>query len=165
MYKYTLHESTNGYEVYVNLITSAAGQYLGRQPYVINLVKEVLKPVKLRGKSVAIEHDMGRIIGNTDIVETSEKDTIYYAKPSKRTVFSRFAKNRTPSPSPKLTILLTKDAEGNYEVLDTWIGPSKPPFPGDENETLKSRDYWQTHALVHEAEAVQTNTITKVCPY
>lgn len=158
-------QSKIGYEVYVDLITSAAGQYLSRQPYIINLIKEALEGTKLKGAEVAIERDMGRVIGNTDIVETTEKDTIFYAQPTKKSIFSRFAKNRFPSPSRQLTILLSKDTDGNYELHDTWIGPFSPPFPGDEKATTKSKAYWQKHALVQDARAVQSKTITKVCPY
>lgn len=165
MYKYVISQSSGGYEIYVNLITSPAGQYLSRQPYIINLLKEVLAPMKFTQGKVTIEHDMGRNIGNTDIVETTDKDTIFYAQPSKKNVFSRYAKNRYPSPSHKLAIVMEKDAEGNYEILDTWIGPYSPPFPGDKNETAKSKPYWQTHALVQDAQAVQSKTITKICPY
>lgn len=165
MYRYAITKSPAGYEIYVDLITSSAGQYLSRQPYIINLIKEVLLPMDLTSSKLAIERDMGRIIGNTDIVETTEKDNIFYAQPNKKNVFSRYAKNRYPSPSRKLTIILEQDADGNYEVSDTWIGPYSPPFPGDEKETAKSKDYWQTHALVHDSHAVQSRTITKICPY
>lgn len=165
MYKYAITESPNGYKVYVNLIASPAGQYLSRQPYIIKLVKEVLAAKDLTRSKETIEHDMGRVIGNTDIVETSDKDTIFYALPNKRVVFSRFAKNRYPAPSPKLTIILERDADGDYEISDTWIGPCSPPFPGDANATVKSKPYWETHALAQDAQAVQSKTITKICPY
>lgn len=165
MYKYVIAESPSGYEVYVNLIASSAGKYISHQPYVISLIKEVLTSMNLTDSQVSIEREMGRVIGNTDIVETTEKDTIYYAQPNKKKVFSRYAKNRYPLPSSTLTIILAQDMDGNYEVHDTWIGPYIPPFPGDENETAKSRSYWETHALVQDAQAVQTKTITKICPY
>lgn len=165
MYRYVIVESTGSYEVYVNLIKSLAGQYLSRQPYVINLVKEVLTSARLKGQVVTLEHDMGRVIGNTDIIETTEKDTIFYAQPVKTSVFSRYAKNRYPTPSQKLTIQLARDEDGHYEILDTWIGPSSPPFPGDENEADNSKIYWETHALVQNSQLVQSRTITKVCPY
>jgi hypothetical protein len=165
MYKYVIMRSPSGYEVYVNLITSSAGQYLSRQPYVIGLIREVLEPMDLAKEQIAIERDMGRVIGNTDIVETTEKDTIFYAQPAKKSVFSRYAKNRFPSPSRKLTINLRQDTDGNYEIYDTWIGPDRPPFPGDKNETAKSKSYWKTHAFVQDAQAVQPKTITRVCPY
>lgn len=165
MHKYLLVESPNGYDVYVNLISSLAGTYLSRHPYVIGLMKEVLAPMKLRGATVSIEHDMGRIVGNTDIVETTDKDTIYYAMPYKKTVFFRYAKNRHPSPSKCLTIILHKDKDGNYEVSNTWVGPFVPPFPGDENATPKSMAYWETHAMAPDVHDIQSKTITRDCPY
>jgi len=165
MYKYPITQSSNGHEVYVNLIASSAGHYLSRQPYVLNLIKEVVASMNLTAPRVTIERNMGRVVGNTDIVETTEKDTIFYAQPYKKSVFSRYAKNRFPSPSHELTIILERDTDGNYEVTDTWIGPCSPPFPGDENETAKSKSYWQTHALVQDAQPVQAKTITKICPY
>ncbi len=165
MYEYVIVESPGGYKIYVNLIASQAGRYLSRQPYVIGLIKEVLKPMALKNSRVAIERDMGRVIGNTDIIETTEKDTIFYAQAAKQNVFSRYAKNRYPLPSRKLTIILKQDDFGDYEIHDTWIGPNKPPFPGDQNETAKSKTYWETHALVQDAQVVQFKTITKVCPY
>ncbi len=158
-------ELPTGYEVYVNLIASSAGHYLSRQPYVINLIREVLLPMTLEGNKVTVERDMGRVIGNTDIIDTTEKDTIFYAQVQKENVYSRFARNRYPSPSQVLTIIMEKDAEGHYEVLKTWIGPHTPPFPGDTKETVKSKTYWLTHAFAQDAYAVQSRTITKECPY
>ncbi len=165
MYRYIITLTRNSQTVYVNLITSSAGHYLNRQPYVINLIRDVLKPMKLSGARLSIERDMGRVIGNTDIVETSETDNIFYAQPVKKTFFSRYAKNRLPSPSHKLTIILEKDSNGDYEIVNTWIGPCSPPFPGDVNETVKSRTYWENHALVLDVQGVQPKTITKTCPY
>ncbi|HVC35885.1 MAG TPA: hypothetical protein VNE40_00355 [Candidatus Dormibacteraeota bacterium] len=165
MYRYVVAESPDGYQVWVNLITSSAGRYISRQPHLITLIKEVLAPMSLSGSRVSIERDMGRVIGNTDIVETSEKDSIFYAQPYKMNVFSRYVKNRFSPPSHKLTLIIQQDNEGNYELTDTWIGPCSPPFPGDIKETTKSKLYWASHALVSDAQIVQAKTITKVCPY
>lgn len=165
MYKFTLSRPDSDCEVYVDLISSSAGRYLSRRPYLINLIKEVLVSSDLSGDRVIVERDMGRTIGSTDIVKTSEKDTIYYAQPIKTKVFSRFAKNRYPESSQVLTIVVMQDGNGDYEVKDTWIGSASPPFPGDEHETNDSKIYWQTHALVHEARVVQSKTITRDCPY
>lgn len=165
MYKYVILEFGVGRKVYVNLISSSAGHYASRYPQVINLMKEALSSAKLDGPAVTVEKDMGRVIGNTDIVKTTEKDTIYYAQPIKQTVFSRIARNRLPAPSRKLTMHLKLDKAGNYEIADAWIGPSSPPFPGDKHETANSKAYWQTHALVQDAQRVQSQSITKVCPY
>lgn len=165
MYKYVISKSPDGFEIYINLITSSAGHYLSRQPHVINLIKEVLLPMDLSASQIFVERDMGRIIGNTDIVDTTDKDTIFYAQPNKKQIYSRYAKNRYPAPCKMLTIILQKDENGDYEVTDTWIGPHSPPFPGDEHATVKSKPYWENHALVYNTDAIQSKTITKDCPY
>src|SRR5579863_1711503 len=142
MYRFLIAESDQTYEVYINLISSSAGRYLSRRPYVIGLIKELISSQKLKGSRVVIEQDMGRHIGTTDIVQTSFNDAIYYAQPLKSKVFSRFAKNRYPQQSNALTVIVQRDSDGNYEVCDTWIGPSCPAFPGDEYETRESKLYW-----------------------
>lgn len=160
-----LDETKEGYYVYVNLISSPAGLYLSRRPYLVDLLQGVLSARVLHGKRVVIEQDMGRDIGTTDVVTTSDADTIYYAQTLKSEVFSRFARNRSPQQSTKLTVVVEQDDDGNYEVINTWIGAHHPKFPGDENETADSKTYWKTHALVQDALAIQSKSITKVCPY
>lgn len=160
-----LDETSHEYAVYINLISSSAGCYLSRRPYVVALIKELLSTNALRGERVVIEQDMGRDIGTTDVVSTSDKDTIYYAQPLKSDVFSRFAKNRFPQASSMLTVIIERDSDGNYEVSDTWIGGDHPALPGDTHETTASREYWQTHAFVQGAQAIQSKSLTKSCPY
>ena len=165
MYKYLIQPIAHDREVYVDLIASPAGQYISRQPYVLGLVKEIVDSLRFDSPIVTVEKDMGRVIGNTDIVDTTEKDTIYYAKAYKKSVFSRFAKNRYPAPSSILTAVFKRDTDKNYELTDTWIGPDCPPFPGDDEATTGSKLYWEKHALIHNAQIIQSKTITKVCPY
>jgi len=165
MYKYTITNTDNGYEVYIDMINSPAGHYLSRRPYIMNLIKEAITDRDLKEETIILEIDMGRDIGKTDIVSTTDNDNIYYAMPIKQTVYSRFAKNKYAQNSHKLSIILVKDPKGDYEVRDTWIGPLKPPFPGDDLATKDSKQYWETHALVHDAQIIQTKTITKNCPY
>ena len=165
MYKFMIDENNANYDVYVNLISSPAGHYLSRRPHIIALIKELLAKKKLKGQRITLEADMGRDIGTTDVIVTSEKDTIYYARAVKSEVFSRFAKNRHPQASTKLTVILERDADGDYEVRDTWIGANHPAFPGGEYETAESKAYWRTHALVQDALAIQSKSITKDCPY
>ena len=160
-----LDESNDTYDVYVNLISSSAGNYLSRRPYVVALIKELLSTKSLRGQRMVVEQNMGRGIGTTDVVTTSDKDTIYYAQPLKSTVFWRFAKNRSPQVSNILTVTFERDTDGNYEVCDAWIGDNHPAFPGDEQETTASKTYWQNHALVQDAQAIQAKSLTKTCPY
>ena len=160
-----LDETNDDYNIYINLISSSAGHYLSRRPYIITFIKELLSVNPLKGERVIIEQDMGRDIGTTDIVTTSDKDTIYYAQPLKSAIFSRFAKNRYPQVSSMLTVIVERDADGDYEVSDTWIGGSHPAFPGDKHETTESKSYWQAHALVQDAQPIQLKSLTKTCPY
>jgi hypothetical protein len=160
-----LDETKDGYDVYINLISSSAGRYLNRRPYVIALIKELLVTKRLHGQRIVIEQDMGRGIGTTDVVTTSDKDTIYYAQALKSDVFFRFARNRYPQTSSTLTVIVERDSDGNYEVSDTWIGGDHPAFPGDKHETSTSKEYWQTHALVQDAHVIQSKSLTKTCPY
>jgi hypothetical protein len=165
MYKFMIDDSNDKYDIYVNLITSPAGHYLSRRPYVLDLIKEMLAAKQLRGERVVIEQNMGRHIGTTDVVSTSGDDTVYYAQALKSQVFSRFARNRYPQTSTWLTVIAEQDGDGNYEVRDTWIGANYPAFPGDEHESADSKDYWLTHALVPDSFAIQAKTKTKDCPY
>jgi hypothetical protein len=165
MYRYVLDDTNRDYSVYVNLISSSAGHYLNRRPYVIALIKDVLYSHRLQGERIIIEHDMGRNIGTTDIVDTTDKDTIFYAQASKSNVYLRFARNRYPQTSSLLTIVALKDSRGDYEVSDVWIGGAHPAFPGDRYETSDSREYWGTHAMVQDAQVVQSKSVTKTCPY
>lgn len=160
-----LDETNSKYNIYINLISSSAGIYLSRRPYVIALVRELLSTNELHGERVVIEQDMRRDIGTTDIVSTSDKDTIYYAQPLKSEVFSRFAKNRYPQVSNMLTVIVERDTDGNYEVTNVWIGSSHPAFPGDQFATADSKEYWKTHALVQDAQVIQSRSLTKMCPY
>ncbi len=165
MGKHIITTSSKGQEVYVNLTSPTVGVHLGRNPHILRIIEEMIVGAKLNGEVVSIEHDTGRLIGNTDIVTTTAEDTIFYAKPQRKDYFLRVAKNRHPIPSRQLTVKLKRDNDHNYEVTDAWIGPNAPPFPGEERATSDSREYWQTHALVQDSQNVQSKTITKDCPY
>jgi hypothetical protein len=162
--KYYIVDEPTGYKVYVDPISSDAGKYLSHRPYVMGLIIEVLGSVKLTDEVVQIEHEMGRHIGTTDIVQTNERDMIYYAKPVKKDHYIRFAKNRIAEKSSQLSIQLTRDEDGNYEVLDTWIGPHSPASPGMDTEHANSIEYWSMHAMVHDSVPIQSKTITKDNP-
>jgi hypothetical protein len=165
MYTYVVGRSQNGSDVYTNIITSAAGRYFNRSPYLIRIVKDIVESLNLSEPTIMITRDMGRNIGNTNIVATGEKDTIYYARPPKRSNSLRFVKNRSLAPSSELAVILRRDADGNYEVANVWIGPPCPPFPDADDANQESEAYWRTHALVAGSETIDLQTVTGVCPY
>jgi len=157
--------TTGGTEVYVDLIQSPAARHIGQQPHILNLATRLLQTAKLKGEDVALEYDFGRPIGNTDVVETTAKDVIVYAKQLKQDTFTRFVKRRSFTSSSFLTLNLLRDKEGNYELYDVRIGKTSPPVPGGTNETVDSKDFWLTHAVVLEGQPLQTSTLTKDVPY
>ncbi len=165
MYRYVIASSKNGQEVHVNLISSVAGKTINRQPHLLQLIKGIIMHLKLTGPRVVIEQDMGRVIGNSDVVTTNEKDTVFYAQPQKMEVFSRYVKNRSVSPSSKLCMVFEKDEAGGYELTSARIGSRVPPFPGAADENDQSKAYWETHALVEDSQVIQSKTITKISPY
>lgn len=165
MYRFVIETINEECEIYINFMTSAAGHYLNRRPYIIALIKELLAMNKLHGKLVIIEQDMGRNIGTSDVVATKETDSVYYAKPLNSDVFWRFTKSHYPQISSLLTIIAVKDEDGNYEINDTWIGGHHPAFPGDKQATPDSLGFWRTHAFVQDARQIQSKSITKSWPY
>jgi hypothetical protein len=165
MIKHPITTTLSGIPVYVDLIKSPASATIAQQPHLVHLIKEMLETVKVSGDTVSIEHDFGRNIGNTDVVSTTEKDTILYAKRTKHEAFARFVRRRTPAPSSFISIVLKRDDDGEYELRDTWVGNLTPPFPGTEEATDESKIYWLEHALILEGQPIQVRTLTKTCPY
>jgi hypothetical protein len=163
--KHPVAKAKNDVTVYVNLIGSQASESIAQHPYLLGLVKETLQKTNLTGPRLYFDKDMGRPIGSGNVVETSEKDTILYAQALKGEVYKRYVKNGRPQPTQHITIILSRDDEGNYELIDTWVGQKRPPHPGTSDETKASRLYWTNHAFVLDREPIKLRTLTKTCPY
>jgi hypothetical protein len=163
--KHPLGSTSNGIPVYVDLIHSKAATHIAQHPHILNLIKEVLPRTTGDGERVSVEHDMGRPIGYSFIVQTGDQDHVLYAKILHDEMYTRFVKNGKPLPSHYLTIILRYDDNKEYELLDTWIGHTHPPQPGSYNETSDSRPYWESHAHVLDVQVLQRGTATKDCPY
>lgn len=154
----------DGAEIYVNLIQSAAAGHIGKQPHLLTLAIRLLQNVTLNGESLSLQHDFGTTIGSSDVVETTDKDVIMYAKQYKQDTYTRFVKRRSPVHSSNLTLYLQRDTEGNYELHDIRVGNNVPCNPGSTGETAESKRFWQTHAVVFQGQALQTRTLTKTLP-
>ncbi len=163
--KHTIGQTNNGVTLYVDLINSQAGVQIARQPYMLALLKELIGRTVITGKELQFDQDMGRPVGHESIVETTEADAIIYAQKLKDDVYTRFVKNAKPDQTQFVTLILQKDADDSYELIDTWIGRLSPPRPGSKYENAESKVYWATHAYVLDGEPVQSKSITKVCPY
>ncbi|HEU4914005.1 MAG TPA: hypothetical protein VFT16_01175 [Candidatus Saccharimonadales bacterium] len=165
MIKHPIAKTLNGTDVYVDLIRSPASATISQQPYIVILIKEMLRHVSPKGQHSVIEFDFGRIIGSCDIVSTGAKDHIMYAKPINRDTFYRFVRRRQPEQTACITIVVRKDDEGDFELLDTWFGKDMPGMPGASNENDESKEFWQHHAIVLEGHPVQSKTLTLTCPF
>jgi len=163
--KHTIATTKNGIIVHVDLIHSAAGTAIARQPYLLGLLKELIERTEITDQEPQFDQDMGRSVGHESVVETTDADTVVYAQKLKDPTYTRFVKNGQPNPTQYLTIVLHKDEDNLYELKDTWIGRLSPPRPGSDLETAESKEYWSNHAYVLDGEPVQSKSITKDCPY
>lgn len=165
MYSFIVGVSANNHQVYTSIINSAAERCFSRQPYLVSLVRGIVESLDLNGPVMNVTRDMGRAIGNTNIVATEDKDQIFYAQRPKHDDVLRFVKNRPMEPSSELSVTLRKDDDGNYELVNVWIGPACPSFPGADGASEDSKPYWQTHALTAGSELISAQSVTSVCPY
>ncbi len=164
--KHNIATSSNGKAVYAYLMQpSSLAQNIARNPHLLVLIKEAVTPASLTQPTVNMEQDMGRPIGYADLLETREKDVIFYARQVRAAAYTKFVKNRRTDATSFLTLNLRQDESGDYEVIDAWIGKNYPPFPGEEGETELSQSYWADHAVVFNGQALMASTITKDCPY
>ncbi len=163
--KHPIGQTRNGITVYVDLIQSQAAKHIAQQPRLLSLVTEALPQTTVRNAAASIEHDMGRAIGYSFVVETSSTDGIFYAQLLRENTYVRFIKTGKPLSTQHLSMILHKDENGAYELYDVWLGQLNPALPGTADETAESKPYWATHAMILGNEPLQLRTITKECPY
>lgn len=163
--QHVIATSANGKEVYVYLIQTPAATQISRQPHLATLIKEVVEQLNLTTPQISIEQDMGRAIGYGELLQTTDKDTVFYAKQPKSDLYTRFVKNKKSNATSFLSIVLIEDDSGSYELRDVWIGKAFPPLPGDKKETDQSKAYWENHAVAYNGQPLLASTQTKDCPY
>lgn len=164
--KHYVGQTNNGTDVYVDLIRSEAAKQIAQQPHLLGLVAEALQQITPQGTLVDIEHDMGRAIGYSFVIRTTDTDPIFYAQLLKEDTYTRFIKNGKPLATRHLTLHLRLNEESNeYELHDVWMGRLSPPRPGSAGETAESKSYWSNHAFILGNQPLQLRTVTKVCPY
>ncbi|MDD4901018.1 MAG: hypothetical protein PHS62_02820 [Patescibacteria group bacterium] len=109
--------------------------------------------------------DLGRVIGRSNCVSTGDGDEIVFAQRVNRPGLSRFAKNREPEPTSKLTIKLHRLADGKYEVRTAYIGEAGVAEPWDEEKKSTSIPFWNAHAFCWGYEPVVVGSETEKCPW
>lgn len=147
----------NHLRVSADLKSSHAATHLADTPHLLELVREALSLISPEDADVYTEVDLGRIIGTSDLVITTDTDDIFYAKRRNRTNYTRFVRNRRPIETSIVTLVLHRQAS-DYLLYSAWIGWAAPPFPDDEKDTPESYTFWKTHALAWGQQEVQPNT-------
>lgn len=157
-------KSKNDMSIYIDDQATNAALHILETPQLLDLVAEMLRDEALTGDKVAIEKNLGRVIGETSLIETSDQDEIVYAKRLHREKFTRFVKHKTVQPTNFVTVILHKKDTG-YDLWSAWCGRLVPTSPGGDDEMPKSQGFWGQHALVYDETIIQPGTVTTRCPW
>jgi hypothetical protein len=152
-------------KVYAHLTLMPLAANISANPHLLRLAEEAVDSANLEGPVVRLEHDMGRSIGHSELVATSDADNIFFARQTKTAGFTRFVKNRKSDPTQFLSLLLARDDDGDYELTNIWIGKISPPMPDAPEAIEKSGEYWARHAVIYNGQPIVSSTLTKTCPY
>lgn len=109
-------------------------------------------PTKETIQKTVIKFD--RIIGATICVKTTPEDEIVYARRKGRKWDSRMVKNRTPTPTQELTIVVKRCKNNIYRLLTAYVGGQSEREPEDINirsneEYDRCVEFWSSHALLY----------------
>ena len=166
MSKEFITTTKNGFNVYVETVNSHAATHLQDHPELFDLIKEVLSEYSVNENKIRFETDMGRDIGLTDLVETTDADDVFYAKRPNREKYTRFVNNTEPRMTHFVTIELNIINDTDYEVFTAFIGRLTPPFPyGKDDSNEQARTFWNNHALVTGNQEYLLETVTTECPW
>lgn len=151
--------TNDGQPVFLDRANTHIRYHLLETPNLLELVREAMPQIELSSESqVVVECDMGRVVGTTNLVETTKDDEIVYAKRRGRDSYSRFAKNRRPSPCQYI-VMVFRQEEGTYFLWTAMCGRILPEEAYD-----KESKFSHTHALAYDDNLVQIETVTIVKP-
>ena len=96
--------------------------------------------------------DMGRIIGTSKCVPTTETDDVFYQNRPHRPWKTRFVRNRKPVPCSTVTVIFKRGMYNHIRILTAFIGKPAAREPGDPTlrspeEIAESNLFWSQHAL------------------
>ena len=149
-----LCESKNGVQVYYDPLHSHATTHFQDTPQLQGLVCKAIAESVLTKEKEHYEFDFKTTVGTTDLLETTDTDTIMYAKRLNRDNYSRFVLHKQPAPESVITLVLYKN-EDTYLLYSAWIGNLTPSFPGAPTATADSIPFWRKHALIWGKQQIQ----------
>lgn len=151
--------SADGESVFLDPMNTHIDYHLLETPNLIDLVIEVLPTISVMNKKqIVVERDLGRIVGTTNLTETTGNDEIVYAKRIGRDSYSRFAKNREPVSCCSIVVVLRKGGTGYY----LWTAMCAKLLP--KEAWIEDSTFSKTHAMAFDESLVQIDTLTKSRP-
>jgi hypothetical protein len=162
--KELLTHSYNQQPVYIDHDATKMALHIQEVPFLLELAKEVLEGCELLQENEAIEKDMGRIVGESTLVETTDADEVIYAVRLGREKYTRFVMNKSAQPTSYVTVILRR-ADDGYSLWSAWCGKLVPTSPGGDDEMLESQGFWSKHALVYDETIIKLDTLTTTCPW
>lgn len=159
VYPRTLIAATkNGKKVSYNTTHSHAATHIEDTPKLLALLQELIPTLEPTERKLYKDYDMGRVVGETDLIATAEDDEIIYAKRKNRREYTRFVKGKTPKTCQHIVMVLNKIDENEYDLTSAWVGYAVPMFPGTPHATAESVPSWRKHALVWGTQEIQPGT-------
>lgn len=162
----------NNCAVSVDTVGSHAATHLKEQQRfgLWKLTQEAVGKIAVLGDNFGVQVDMGRVVGEMDLVETTPEDTIIYGMRRNRTWHIPFVKRDKLPKTPFVTMVLKQATDEQlrgvhvdpklretplcampqYDLFTTYIGVQTPGLPGGDPGfvTAESLPFWTTHALV-----------------
>lgn len=119
--------------------------------------------------------EMGRIVGTSSCVATSDSDDVVYAMRVKndgspaRAGFTRFVRGREPVDSTKMAVLAYRHSSGEFWVLVTsWVGrvAEKEPWDNthDDDSYAAAVEFWSAQALCFDGSNPVNDTLVTSNP-
>ena len=158
-----LAQSLNGSQVFTDINNTNIQLHLIEYPNLLELVEVLVKCSIFDGENVAIEHDMGGVVGKTSCVNTTDEDEIIYAKRLYRDSYSRFVNNRRPEDTQFVTAIFQQKDYG-YRLWSAWCGRLVPSSPDSEGRMNTSKGFWANHALVYDPKIIESGSERKTQP-
>jgi hypothetical protein len=112
------------------------------------LISEVLGQVSADANFIRREVNLGRIVGETNLVPTHPGDEVVFGRREfkgsdgePRNWYSRLVRNRVPAETPLVSVVLArhKEVEGAYALLTAFFGELAPREPGDPSLNPEGR--------------------------
>lgn len=161
-----LCDTRNNKRIVYDPFHSHTATHFNDAPDLKDLVVQILSHRDIDGEYLGFDVDMGKPVGNMDVVDVNTDDEIIYAKRKNRDEYVPFVKNRLPQQCSYVSIALKQLDDDSYELQSAWIGEfESPPFPEEKSATAESVPFWNQHAFVWGSQGIQEDTITNRCPW